>query len=377
MMESKITKISRIDRALADNTKALSESFGDHALLVQDFVIFIMKNLKYNLFGFTEFTLAEFCEATGNSRTVMSSTHPDFESTKSKLKAPEKSGVTFSTLFDYTLYLMMQRNLLFSKGYTTKRGEKAVYLESIGIISDIHIVLGANGRKKYHVKLSPDLIEGFVTRYYTVDADAYKLLGKGKFSIMRKTFFIFLCKIRHQVFSQNKTSAIYPVDVLAAEASITSRENYHTKQSLTRILEKIKNIGFPFEYEYISPKKGTAKYYVKFTFIEGDNKQSIPEHKFFIALMDDLMLFFKSKYSDRNFTDPEPFQRWLTTNKYDLDTKYALLKKNYQKFFNVQLSEEELQAYVANGFVVDRQTDIEHNDIDLESNDDFNYTPIN
>lgn len=376
MMESKITKISRIDRAVADNSKALKESFGEHALLVQDFIIFIMKNLKYNLFGFTEFSLAEFCDVTGNSRAIMSTIHPDFDPKKSNRVAPEKSGTKFVTVFDYTLHLMMQRNLIFSKGYTTQRGEQAVHLESIGIISDIHIILGANGRKKYHVKISPDLIDGFVNRYYTVDADAYKLLGKGKSSIMRKTFFIFLCKIRHQVFSQNKTTATYPVDILAAEAGITSRESFHTKQSLTRILDKIKEIGFPFDYEYSSIKKGKAKYYVNFTFIEKGNKQTIPEHRFFVALMDDLILAFNSKYSDRNFKDPEPFQRWLTTNDYDIETKFALIKKNYQKFFNIQLNEDELRAYVNNGFVYNNQLNRAESNNESYSNVDFDYIPI-
>lgn len=361
-----ISRIGRVDRAVADNTAAIKESFGEQALLVQDFIIFIMKNLKENLFGFTEFTLAEFCAATGNTRQQLSIVDPIFKP-GSKLKPPVKSGVTFSTVFDYALYSMMQKNIILSNKYTTKKGEQTIHLESIGIISDINIILGAAGKKRYQVKISPDIIEGFVSRYYTMDPNAYRLLGKGKKSDMRKTFLIFLCKVRHILFSNAVTEKIYALDVLAAEAGIQAKQTYHTKQSLTRILDKIKETGFPFDYEFVSIKKNAAQYHVKLVFEKVFPDTISKEHLFFYSLMDDLSLYFKATYGDKNFKDKEPFQRWLTNAEYNVDVKLQILKKLYNKFFSTPLTDVEAMAIITNGFLDDSDESIIN-----EENFDFN-----
>lgn len=367
-MDTMISRLGRIDRAVADNTTAIKESFGDQALLVQDFIIFIMKNLKYNLFGFTEFTLAEFCAATGNTRQQLSIVDPIFNQLGSKVKAPVKSGIVFSTVFDYALYSMMQKNIILSNKYTTRKGEQTVHLESIGIISDINIVLGAAGKKRYQVKISPDLLEGFVSRYYTLDPNAYRLLGKGKKSIMRKTFLIFLCKVRHILFSTANTEAIYPIDILAAEAGIQAKETYHTKRSITRILDKIKETGFPFTYEYVSVKKNTAQYHVKLIFDKVYPDTITKEHRFFYAIMDEYSLYFKSTYGDRNFKDKEPFQRWLTNAEYNPEVKVQILKKLYKKFFDQNLNDAEALNIITKGFLDD-------NDENVVIEDNFDFTP--
>lgn len=365
-MNKIITNFGRIDKAIADNSNAIKDNFGEQASLVQDFIIFILKNIKTNLFGFTEFTLAEFCKATGNTRQQMAIIDPIFSKPGSKIKPPIKSGITFSTVFDYGLYSMMQKNIILDNNYPTKKGETIVQLKSIGIISDINILIGAKGIKKYQIRVSPDLLEGFASRYYSVDTDAYRLLGKGKKSIMRKAFLIYLCKIRHILFSNKKNETTISVDVLAAEAGIQTKENYHTKRSLSRILDKIQEIGFPFNYEYQSINKNSAQYYVKLTFDEVYPKSTTKEHLFFYAIIDDFSSYFQSTYGNRQFKDKEPFQRWLTNIQYNTDVKIGILKKLYKKFFEKNLSDQEAINIMTNGFYESTYHEEEINDFDFQ-----------
>jgi len=362
----KISTVSRLDRAVADNLSSIRESFGDQAGLVQDFIMFVMKNLKENLFGYTEFTLADFCRATSNVRQVLSQVDPLFRG--GKRKAPVKDEVVFSTVFDFALYSMMQRNLVFAREYQTKRGDKAVSMKSIGLISDVNIILGKKGVKIYQVRISRDLLEGFVSRYYTMDARAYRLIGKGRGGINRKAFLIYLCKFRHILFSQNQDTARFPMDVLAAEARITAKENKHAKQQVDRVLSKLKEVGFPFSYKFVASGPDKLLYYAEIKFdrvISASDANR--EHAFYFALLDEYNTFFSRKYGDRAFKEKEPFQRWLTGN-HDSEEKIGTLKRLYRKFFDCSIGDGEAIAMIRFGFV-------EQEDPEPDDDSVFDFVP--
>jgi len=345
----KISTVSRVDRAVADNMSSIRESFGNQAGLVQDFIIFIMKNLKENLFGYTQFTMADFCRATGCSRQVLSLVDESFRD--GRRKAPVKDDVVFSTTFDFALYSMMQRNLVFTHEYQTMRGEKAVRMKSIGLISDVNIILGKKGVKIYQVRISQDLLEGFVSRYYTLDARAYRLIGKGRGGTDRKAFLIYLCKFRHILFSKNRVTARFPLDVLAAEARITAKENKHTKQQVERLLSKLKDTDFPFSYKFVASGPDKVLYYVEITFERViSNTDAHREHSFYFALLDEYTTYFNRMYGDRNFKEKEPFQRWMTEG-HDSGEKIATLKRLYKKFFGNNIGDGEALAMIQFGFV--------------------------
>ena len=62
VLVSSTRNISRIDQSVADNLKDIERSFGMDSGIVTDFIVFVTKKLKTDLFGYTRFTLSEFCK---------------------------------------------------------------------------------------------------------------------------------------------------------------------------------------------------------------------------------------------------------------------------------------------------------------------------
>src|SRR5699024_795065 len=116
-MENK-TKLSRIDRAIADNIPDITSSFEENAGIVQDFILFILHRMQFDLFGFATFKLSDFTNATGRHRPTLSYLVDRFE--KGLEKAPERGGYKFQTVFDFALYEMMQKNLIRSEEHTSE-----------------------------------------------------------------------------------------------------------------------------------------------------------------------------------------------------------------------------------------------------------------
>src|SRR5690606_16538244 len=198
---------------------------------------------------------------------------------------------------------------------------------------------------------------------YTIDTRAYKLIGKGRGGINRKAFLIYICKIRHILHSQNSETTTVPVDHLAYQAAIEAKENKHTKQQLDRILQKLKDINFPFDYEFVSNKPVGIQYYVKFNFPrQYSNKQMSREYNFYFALLDDLNKYFDFRYKDTKFVEKEPFQRWLNLLEVDTDVKIDTIKKLYRKFFQSEISDIEAHNFLKFVFIDNREDDDEEFD---------------
>jgi hypothetical protein len=350
------TQLGRLDRAIAENLSDIRSSFDDNAGLVLDFIVFISQRMKSDLFGYTRFTINEFCKATGRRRQELAIKHPLF--IDGKKKPPEIDGFKFETVFDYTLIVMMQRNLIFRNVYEDKDQARVIRMESIRVLSDVRLNFQrkSNEVKIYDIRLSPEIVDGFIRRYYTIDTNAYKLAGKGKGRESRQSLVIYLSVLRHMLLSQGLNSTTIPLDVLANQAGINpGKETFHRKESITNILRSLKSkAGFPFEFRYVR-KVSEHRFYVELTFIEAYPKNMlIREHNFYYSLLYDLKEHFGYKYgqapnNDSNKVRQEPFQTWLIAPA-DINEKIGILKRTYNRIFNVELTDAEAYDIYKNGF---------------------------
>lgn len=354
MPKADFSNLGRLDRAIAENLSDIRSCFEDCPGIVLDFIVFISGRIKTDLFGYTRFTLKDFCEATGRNRQDLAVKHPLFRDDKKK--APEIDGFKFETVFDYTMITMMQRNLIFKEVYETKADGRTIRLESIRIISDVRLNFSrrSNEVKVYDVRISPEILDGFIRRYYTIDIDAYKLAGKGRGKENRQSLVIYLSVLRHLLFSQgiNKTSV--SLDILAKQGNVNmNKESFHLKEAILHLLNHLKEKArFPFEFRFVRSET-IHKYHVEFLFMETVHKNLlVNEHNFFYSLMDNLKQFFNYQYGPLSNSikgQTEPFQTWLTSTA-DTANKVRILQSAWLKSFQVHLNDMEAYGIVKKGF---------------------------
>lgn len=336
--------ISRIDRAVADNLKDIQRSFGNQAGLVQDFIVFISRKLKTDLFGYTRFTLKAFCEYTGRNRQDLAIIHPDFAS--GKLQPPMILGFAFATIFDYALYSMMERNIIFSHKYDVKDNGSIVQMHNFPILKDLKLNFNRHSKeqKVYDVRLSDELLHGFLTRYYTFSSESYRLVGKGRGGDSRKKLLIYLSKLNHVIVSSSgHNHMIVPVDRLCGFADITDLKPSHKKQNLARMLNYIRDTGkFSFDYSFVRDS-GPHLYYVNLMFSPVFNKRTMQiEHAFYHRLVTSLKSIFDIQVKrDFSPTEDDPFQFWLSDKYVDTNLKAQALIQAYYIAYNINIS----QAY--------------------------------
>ncbi|TKC08008.1 hypothetical protein FA048_12655 [Pedobacter polaris] len=331
--------ISRIDRAVADNLKDIERSFDSHSGLVQDFIVFITKQIKFDLFGYTRFTMLDFCKATGRHRQDLAIKHPIFKNTK--IKVPIIQGYKFETVFDYALYLMLERNIIFSRKYEYKEGEEVIHMKNFPILIDLKLNFDRkkNELKQYEVRVSNELLDGFLRRYYNINTEIYKKVGKGKGGETRQSLLLYLFKMNHILLTtnnENSNSVIVPLDRLCDYASIQSQLPKHKKLSLTRVLQKIQESEFKFIFEFV----GKSNYMVKLTFnhLQGQ-KELLADHSFYNRLMINLKYVFRAEFTEMATDDnPAPFQNWLANNEYHLEDKAKVLADAYLQCLNLKIT---------------------------------------
>jgi hypothetical protein len=330
-----INTLSRIDRAVADNIKDIQRSFGSQAGLVQDFIVFISRRLKTDLFGYTRFTLQEFCKQTGRRRQELALIHPDFAS--GKVLPPVIQGYAFNTVMDYALYSMMERNIIFSARYEVREKDEVIQMQNFPILKDLKLNFSRRDKeqKVYEIRLSDELLQGFLSRYYTIDAESYRLVGKGRGGDSRKKLLLYLSKLSHVLTSTGKTETLIPLDRLCLFADITDPKPSHKKQNLLRMLSYIQQTGhFPMQFDFVS----RPAYSVRLVFIVGNNRRLFQtEHNFYFRLISGLRgIFALSKM--RQHLDEDPFQYWLVNAHLDLEAKAQVLAQTYYICLNLTIT---------------------------------------
>jgi hypothetical protein len=334
-----INTLSRIDRAVADNIKDIERSFGGQAGIVQDFIVFISRRLKTDLFGYTRFTLQEFCIGTGRRRQELALIHPDFAS--GKVLPPMIQGYAFNTVMDYALYSMMERNIIFSARYEVTDKESVIQMHNFPILKDLRLNFSRRDKeqKVYEIRLSDELLQGFLSRYYTLDAESYRRVGKGRGGDSRKKLLLYLSKICHVLTSTGQTETTLPVDRLCQFADITDLKPSHKKQALSRMLSLICVVGhFPLDYEFVSG----SGYMVRLLFRSPLTKRIFQtEHNFYLRLMSGLQTIHNGKSAAQLIIDEDPFQAWLVAAHLDIEAKAQVLAQTYYICLNLTIT----QAY--------------------------------
>ncbi|MEJ2884636.1 hypothetical protein [Pedobacter sp. GR22-6] len=344
--------LSRIDRAVADNIQDIQRSFGAQAGIVQDFIVFISKRLKTDLFGYTRFTIQDFCKHTGRRRQELALIHPDFVSGKSL--PPVIQGFAFQTVLDFALYTMLERNLIFSSSYSYKMKDAVVQLHSFPILKDLKLnfVRSSNEQKIYDIRVSDELMNGFLSRYYTLNAECYRIVGKGRGGDSRKKLVMYLSKLAHVLASSGTFETVVPLDRLCRFADINDLRPAHKKQNLARMLAIIVGSGgFGLDFSFVSQ----PAYAVKLVF-----KPAVPgrvlqvEHLFYHRLLTNLKALFDSLYSKGKHIpgsafDEDPFQLWLVSSSADPEAKAQVLSQAYYLALNLNVSTKDALSMIRSG----------------------------
>lgn len=346
--------ISRIDRAITDNLKDIERSFDIHAGIVQDFIIFITRQIKFDLFGFNRFTLMDFCEVTGRSRQDLAIKHPIFSD--SKIKPPELQGYKFESVFDYALYLMMERNLVFSKAYQDRFDGQVIEMKAFSIIVDLKLNFKRNSNqlKIYEVKVSNDILTGFIRRYYTINTEIYKLAGKGRGGENRQSLLLYLFKVSHILLTTKDggNSAVLPIDRLCSYANIKDAIPGHKKQNLNRILKSLQLSNFKFDYEFITGNSN-YKYMVKLDFRSPhDQIELITIHSFYSQLFINLKSLFLTTAFKGTENEPVLFQAWLSDNSQHIAEKSSILAGAYRNCLDLKITKAFATELIKSGDIL-------------------------
>lgn len=353
--------LSRIDRSVADNLNDIRKSFGEDAGIVKDFIVFISKNLKKDLFGYTKFTIQDFCKESGRNRQDLAKKHPYFVSNP-KAIIPEYFGHEFVSVFDFALFNMLQKNIIFAKSYAVNTKNELVHLKNFPILKDIKLNRDrkSNSIKIYEIRISDEWLDGFISRYYTIETNGYPKIGKGRGGDGRKSLYLILQRTRHQLLSQKETIARFTVNYLADLAELVVEENRFRKKSLKRVLDFFMEKGdFPFSYKFVKAdptKINQEEYWVEFDFSVAANVTSLTEkrgdHIFYITLVNELKAVFVYKYGNLTIKDEtDTFQRWLTNNEADNDIKVDVLIEAYYKAYNVQIARIQAKQFIREGLL--------------------------
>lgn len=347
--------LSRIDRAVADNIKDIHRSFPENAGIVLDFIVFITRKLQTDLFGFTRFTLQQFCRESGRNRQDLAITHPAFEG--GGRKPPTVHGYPLKTVMDFALYAMMERNIVFSNRYEITANGSSIHMHSFPILKDLRLNFDRRGNelKVYDVRLSDELLSGFLSRYYTVNSEIYKRSGKGRGGESRKKLLIYLSKIQHVLMGMARhgepLQTTVPMDRLCDFADIRDAKPSHRKQGLIRILKNIRSqAGFDFSFEFVH-LYGRGDYGVRLAFPKLERQRITEDHNFHRHLADGLKAIYReSPAARRRYPDEtDPFQRWLSDNRLDLAQKAAMLSKSCYRAFNNSISEAHARNLILSG----------------------------
>ena len=352
--------LSRIDRSVADNLSDIKKSFGEDAGIVKDFIVFISKNIKRDLFGYTKFTLKDFCKESGRNRQDLAKKHSYFTSNP-KAIVPEYFGHEFISVFDYALFNMLQKNIIFAKSYTVNTKNEVIQLKNFPILKDIKLNRDrqSNTIKIYEIRISDEWLDGFISRYYTIETNGYPKIGKGRGGDGRKSLYIILQRTRHQLLSQNETTARFTVDYLSDIAELAVEQNRFRKKSLKRILDFFQEKGdFPFSYRFVKgdpSKPYQEEYWVELDFSSSVSITSLREkrgdHLFFNSLMVDLRNMFNIKHSKVAIKDEtDVFQRWLTNADADTELKVDILISAYYKAYSQNITKVQAKQYIRDGF---------------------------
>ncbi len=352
-------RIARFDKGVADNLESVKKSYGSDGSIALDVIIFLSHQLKFDLFGYTTFTLNQFCSLTGRNRRELSSRHSYLIGPNAR-KPEVLDNYEFCSVIDYVLYQMTKTNIMFSKTIRYTENNRVFEINGLQVIKHvkIHTDTTEKNTKIYQVRLSDDFLSGFMSRYYTFNVSGYPKIGKGKGGEGRKSLYLLFNKVMHmkKESSEEVKTSWYSVDYLCKVANLNYDKSQEQKRNLTKVLETlIEKGGLEISYSYVLEKNAETSnkkgYWVKVVF---DNNSCIQkgeskgDHKFMISMFNKLKTYFNTIHAPKNYNfkdvEADPFQRWLTNSLADRDVKIEIYMESYHKSYNKRLSRSDAEV---------------------------------
>lgn len=347
----------RLDRNLFYNLPDIQRNFKEDATLARDIIIFLAHSYKTDLFGYTNFSIHDFCKLMGYKSPNLQKTHPIFET--GAIKPPTLLGHEFKSVFEYTLYRLAANNIPLSRIEKTQiPSMKELNVSFVQIISDIRVSYNVNRPQKrfYSFKLGRGFVENLISFYVTLSLKDYLRVASNKNSGRIKNLYIYLAGMQN-VLIYNNTNVLTPnFELLCEIASIEDQLPKHRKFTLNKYLKNIaENSDLKFQIEFYAEKGQKQAYSIRLIFdatqlhLEGNKK-----NLFFKLLNERLRQAFDDQFPQ--YTDNfELFQQWLTNRAYDKELKDRIIRDIYKASFMSEHEKSEdlslqdlLDSYIKN-----------------------------
>ena len=200
-----------------------------------------------------------------------------------------------------------------------------------------------NETKTYEIRLSDELLSGFLTRYYVFDVDGYYAVARSSKGVMKTQLYVFLSRIAHILHStKDGNTKHYTVDYLCSIAGLNNARPQDRKKYIWKFLRDIQEVGNLdiecIESDAFPNVKTRYKYGIDITFKTA--KKELPgEHLFYITLLNKLREYYNYKYSSLTNHEGEKdmFQRWLISRKHDADAKINILQNAHETAYRKKL----------------------------------------
>jgi len=267
---------TRVPQDLAYNADVLERTYQKEAPIIRDLLIYVSYKQIKNIFGEVTFTLKDFCDEFGYSRTSMQRT------VKRLAKAniiPELDGHVYDSYFEYSLFRALKENVTFVRFKDNKRIVSGVQLIS-NIITDYNKSTAKRTKRVYTVSLGDKIFESLLKEYNLINFSEYKSLRAKQIDTLGgyRNFYVFMARMialmQHTQAQNRKENIKQPevyissVDELCEVLNIEATEPKHKKQQLTIYLDDVKSQlkTTQFEWKYIPNDSTRLLYYVEFKF---------------------------------------------------------------------------------------------------------------
>ncbi len=325
----------RLDRNIFYNLPDIQRNFKEDATLARDIIIFLAHSYKTDLFGYTNFSISDFCKLMGYKAPNLQKAHPIFES--GLIKPPTLQGHEFKSVFEYTMYRLAANNIPLSRIEKTQiPSMKELNVSFVQIISDIRVSYHEDRPQKrfYSFKLGRGFVENLIGFYVTLSLKDYLRVASNKNSGRIKNLYIYLAGMLN-VLIYNNTNILTPnFDLLCEIAGIEDSLPKHRKATLHKYLKIIaENSDLKFQIEFYTEKGQKQAYSIRLLFDplhlhpEGNKK-----NLFFKLLNERLRQAFDDRFPQYvdNF---ELLQQWLTNREFDKELKDRIIRDVYKASF--------------------------------------------
>jgi hypothetical protein len=323
----------RLDKNLFYNLPDLQQTFGDDAGLVMDIIVYLSHSYKNDLFGFSNFSLLEFCNIMGYKKANLQATHPDIKS--GKFPAPSMDEHEFKSIFEYTLWRMASRNIPLSNTEKTQiPSMKEVNVKFVQVFSDLKVMYDIKkmDRRVYSYKLGQGFLENMLQFYITMSISNYLKVATNKHKDRIRSLYTHLAGMRH-VVANNKITKLTPnFNMLCGIAGVPKNSlPKHKKEVLDKYLKQIsEESDLKFKYRFYVAAKQKQAYSLELEFEDTFTFEGERKNIFFSELNILLRQIYVSVYPKYS-SDHDLFQKWLNNRSKDIELKQR---------FSLQLDEK-------------------------------------